>query len=197
MRVLIISPQRTGGNVFSKWLTHELSYIKGSNESSHQRAHEPFNINHNLIDKIDYFMQLDNVVMKVNPFEWRNYIDDKTLYNSFDKIIGLTREDVLDSAISYTKAIETNNFNKKYLLHNQWIVNNKEIIENNYNNLLEFNNFVKGIENALQVTYEGIYQNKNDIEKIKKFIGINDLKYVDMLDNKNRYRNNNNAQKLI
>ena len=63
--------------------------------------------------------------------------------------------------------------------------------------LSNLNNFVKEIDNSLQITYEGIYQNKNDIEKVKKYIGINDLKYVDMLDNKNRYRNNNNPQKLI
>ena len=39
MRILIISPSRTGGNVFSKWLSCELSY---------KWAHEPFNINNNL-----------------------------------------------------------------------------------------------------------------------------------------------------
>jgi len=188
MRILIISPQRTGGNVFSKWLSFELSY---------KWVHEPFNINNNLLDKISYFMELDNVVMKLNPFEWRNYYDDKTLYSSFDKIIGLNREDVLDSSISYTKALETNNFTKKYNVDEKWIEDNKEEIYNNLKYLSNLNNFVKEIDNSLQITYEGIYQNKNDIEKVKKYIGINDLKYVDMLSNKNRYRNNNNPQKLI
>jgi hypothetical protein len=188
MRILIISPSRTGGNIFSKWLSFELSY---------KWVHEPFNINNNLLDKISYFMELDNVVMKLNPFEWRNHYDDKTLYSSFDKIIGLTRNDTLDSAISYTKAIETKNFTKRYNLDEKWIKDNEEEINNNLNYLSNLNNFVKEIDNLLQITYEGIYQNKNDIEKVKKYIGINDLKYVDMLDNKNRYRNNNNPQKLI
>jgi hypothetical protein len=187
MRILIISPQRTGGNVFSKWLSLELSY---------KWCHEPFNINNNLLDKISYYMEVDNVVMKLNPFEWREQYDDKTLYNSFDKIIGLTRNNILDSAISYVKAVETNNFTKKYLVDDEWIVNNDEIIKNNFNQLSELNYFVKGIENTLQVTYEGIYQNKTDIEKLKKYIGIDDLKYIGMIDNKNRYRNNN-SQKLI
>ncbi len=188
MRILIISPSRTGGNIFSKWLSFELSY---------KWLHEPFNINNNLLDKISYFMELDNVVMKLNPFEWRNHYDDKTLYSSFDKIIGLTRNDTLDSAISYTKAIDTKNFTKRYNLDEKWIKDNEEEINNNLNYLSNLNNFVKEIDNSLQITYEGIYQNKNDIEKVKKYIGINDLKYVDMLDNKNRYRNNNNPQKLI
>lgn len=188
MRILIISPPRTGGNVFSKWLSLELSY---------RWIHEPFNVNNNLLDEISYFMELDNVVMKLNPFEWRNHYDDKTLYSSFDKIIGLTREDVLDSSISYTKAIETNNFTKRYVVDEKWVIDNEQEIDNNLKLLLNLNNFVKDTDNSLQITYEGIYQNKNDIEKLKKYIGIDDLKYINMLDNKNRYRNNNNPQKLI
>ena len=45
MRILIISPQRTGGNVFSKWLSFELSY---------KWLHEPFNINNNLLLLLKY-----------------------------------------------------------------------------------------------------------------------------------------------
>ena len=188
MRILIISPQRTGGTVFSKWLSFELSY---------KWLTEPFNINSNLHYEISYLMEVEDVVMKLNPLEWSyNYIDNQ-FYSSFDKIIGLTRNDVLDSSISYTKSVETGNFTKRYVVDEKWIEDNKEEIYNNLKELSKINNFVKEIDNSLQITYEGIYQNKNDIEKVKKYIGINDLKYVDMLDNKNRYRNNNNPQKLI
>ena len=99
MRILIISPQRTGGNVFSKWLSFELSY---------QWLHEPFNINHNLHYEISYLMEVEDVVMKLNPLEWSyNYIDNQ-FYSSFDKIIGITTTPNLIENLNYKKKTELN-----------------------------------------------------------------------------------------
>ena len=42
----------------------------------------------------------------------------------------------------------------------------------------------------LQVKYENIFINKEDIKIIQSYLELKELKYVGMLDNKLRYRNN-------
>ena len=47
-----------------------------------------------------------------------------------------------------------------------------------------------------QITYENIFETKMDIDKIKTYVGLNDLKYLHYLDTTNRLRNNTST-KLI
>jgi hypothetical protein len=188
MRILIVAPQRTGGNVFSKWLSFELSY---------RWVHEPFHINHNMLDEINDLMLLNNVVMKLNPHEWDGYYDEEKLFNSFDKIIGLTRKDIYDSAISFVKAIKSNNFTGRYNVDDEWINQNKQEIDYHYNELKNNSEFVKNIKNSIQITYEGFYLTKKDVSKVKEYLNMGEFKYHNLIDEKNKYRNNKNPIKLI
>jgi hypothetical protein len=62
---------------------------------------------------------------------------------------------------------------------------NKKVIESN-------NNYLKEIkEIQLFTTYEGIYHSKEDIQRIKDYIGIKNTNYEYLLDNKNRLRKKN------
>ena len=47
------------------------------------------------------------------------------------------------------------------------------------------------------VTYEGIYYTKEDIQKIKDYIGITNTKYEHLLDNTNRLRNRRKAKRKV
>jgi hypothetical protein len=53
-------------------------------------------------------------------------------------------------------------------------------------NQIQFFNNIKEIE--LKVTYEGIYHTKEDIQRIKDYIGITNPKYEHLLDSTNRLR---------
>lgn len=186
MKILIISSPRTGGNVFSKWLSVELNY---------KWIHEPFHNHFNEFNDIEKVLNEDNIVVKVQINDWSKKYTDTKFYNFFDKIIGLTRNNLKETSISLLKAFETKNFTKNYKIDDEWITEN----ENKLNELMvdiekDFNK-IKNISDSLQITYEGIYETKNDIEKIMKYIHLNEMKYYDLINPKNRYRNN--IKKLI
>jgi hypothetical protein len=55
---------------------------------------------------------------------------------------------------------------------------------------------VNGIkEIVLRVTYEGIYNTKEDIQRIKDYIGIINTKYEHLLDNTNRLRDRSKTKR--
>jgi len=49
----------------------------------------------------------------------------------------------------------------------------------------------------ISITYEGLYNTKIDLEKIKNYFNISNTKYEYMLNINNRYRNEKNIKKLI
>ena len=81
MRILIIANQRSGSTVLGEWLSYELNY---------KYINEP-KIVENIID--------DNVIVKCLyvTFPSKNF---NTLIEKYDKIIGLTRKNTDESAIS-------------------------------------------------------------------------------------------------
>ena len=87
---------------------------------------------------------------------------------NWDKIIGLTRIDVRECAISQTKAVQTNEWRGGYEVNNEWINQNETDIkhfEEWVNKQNDYLNTIKEIQ--LNVTYEGIYNTKEDIQRIK------------------------------
>ncbi len=188
MKILIVAPSRVGGNVFSRWVSHELD-LKWINEPFHEYQKELFDINK--ITKNDF-------VMKVNPYDWnKKYENDNDFFKIFDKIIGLTRDNLNEVAISFLKAVEQNNFTETYKLDETWVEQNEDNIKNTINDMKNGFDYTKNIPNSLQITYENIYITKTDIQRVVDYLGINKLKYYDMLDYKNRYRNNTNPKKII
>lgn len=203
MRILIIATVRTGGFQLGSWLANEMGY---------KFIHEPRILRENIIyhippDNIMVYEPLinsklstrDNIVVKylVNDYEeLTKYIDIK----SWDKIIGIFRKNKTEAAESFVKAYETQNWHTKhYKITDSWLEKNKHKIEE-YIDKLEYHyakiNDIKEIE--LMVTYEGIYNTKEDIQKIIDYVEISKTKYDILLNNTNRMRNDGvSAEKLI
>ena len=164
MKILIVSGQRTGSIVLGQWLAYEKKF---------RFYNEP---------KMDNYSE-DAVVKKL-------WSEDLNLeINKWDKIIGLTRDDTYNSAISKIKALSTDKWNSYYDITDDWINENiKEIKETE--NYMEFVN--EQIRNLpiVQVKYENIFIKKNDIKVMTDYLGLNDLKHDGMLDSKFKYRNN-------
>jgi hypothetical protein len=129
-----------------------------------------------------------------SDFKSKNQIEETI--NSFDKVILLKRNNVKESAISILIANETNKYHNKYKINNHWLEENKEKIENESLNFIKINNEISKL-NGLQITYEGIYNTKEDIEKVKNYIEINEFKYLHYIDKKMRYQQNNISKKTL
>lgn len=177
MRILIIALGRSGGYQLNEWLAFELGY---------KMIHEPIYNNKSI--------EGNDIVVKYNIIEIENRMDiDLT---NWDKIIGLTREDVRECAISQTKAVQTNEWRSGYEVSSEWINQNETDIKHfEYwkNKSIDYLNTIKEIQ--LRVTYEGIYNTKEDIQRIKDYIGITSTKYEHLLDNTNRLRNRNKTKR--
>ena len=164
MRILIIACQRTGGTVFGQWLAYEKNFLFINEPETNQYG--------------------DNIVVKKL---WNS--DMEIIQNEWDKIIGLTRDDTYDAAISSVKALTTKKWNSFYDVTNEWIEENKDLIINEEQYLKNVVNNIQKLP-ILQVKYENIFINKEDIKIIQSYLELKELKYDGMLDNKLRYRNN-------
>lgn len=179
MRILIIALARSGGYQLNEWLSLELGY---------KMIHEPIRTNQSI--------EGDNIVVKYLINEIGDSMDVD--YINWDKIIGLTRLNVKECAISQTKAVQTNEWRDRYEVSDEWINKNEIDIkhfEDWFNKQNEYINKLKEIQ--LRVTYEGIYNTKEDIQRIKDYIGITNTKYEHLLDNTNRLRNRNKTKRKL
>ena len=183
MKLLIVAPSRVGGRNLSKWLSMELKM---------PWIHEPFHFHEQTyiqtIDDLKSCLKNDNILVKVNYGDWKENFYDSDFFNIFDKIICLTREDTFEASISFTIAYQTKNFTESYTIKNNWIENNFTEIKLNQTYLDEVTEQTKNIKNSLQITYEGVYVNKNDINRIKEYLDISELKHENLLDYNLRYR---------
>jgi hypothetical protein len=168
MRIGIIAMGRTGGYNLGLWL---------SNEFGIPYYHEPINHHQTLIG--------EHYVVKYLNTEWWE-LNEKP---QFDKTIGLIRENIRESAISYLKAKESGNWREPYIVTDEWIKGNEgelkgaEVwIERANNKLVNIN------EIELNITYEGIYNRGEDIKRLTDYLDIQSPKYLQLLDSSNRLR---------
>jgi hypothetical protein len=76
-----------------------------------------------------------------------------------------------------------------YTMNEVWIKNNQPDILMKQKELDSKIKILKNIPNGLQVTYERIYENTDDIKKIYQYVGLKFILHKDMLNNKYRLRN--------
>lgn len=173
MRILIIAVERSGGFQLTKWISSEMGC-----KPINQPIMTPQSI------------EGENVVVKYLVGEIK---DNKDIdLTNWDKIIGLVRMDTYDSAISQTNALERKKWHEPYMLSEKWIQNNVEKIKKNEKIIESNNKYLRGVKKIqLFTTYEGIYHSKEDIQRIKDYIGIKNANYEYLLDNKNRLRKKN------
>jgi hypothetical protein len=179
MRILIIALARSGGYQLNEWLALELGY---------KPIHEPIRTNESI--------EGDNIVVKYITTDIKDKI--KFDFNNWDKIIGLIRNDTMECAKSFVYAEQTSKWHIGYEITNEWIESNKENIievESLIKNEINFIKELNGIQ--LQITYERIYNTKEDLQRIKDYIGITNTKYEHLLDNTNRLRNRSKTKRKL
>jgi hypothetical protein len=191
MRILIITHPRSGGTILGKWLSEELGY-NFINEPDYKESND--NI------KIDSFSQ-NNTVVKIFPYKLtQNKIDMLSFIKTYDKIICHMRSSPLDVAISLTHGILTKNFNSSYIIDNEFLETNLsliieqiEVVKNFY--YLDVKKYIN--LNSLCTTYDDVYKTKKDLNNIKEFIGLDELKFTYMMDVDNKYSKSNLNLEII
>lgn len=177
MRVGIIAMPRSGGLNLCEWIANELGA---------EFIHEPKN-NGIVVDN------RTNLVVKWLTGEWGNNELPK-----MDKWIGLWRNDCREAAISVVKASESNVWHKPYTLTDEWIkdrevkIREAEVAMRGLRDITMSNTKIE-----LGVSYEGIYQSGEDIQKLTDYLGLNPPKYLYMLDKSNRLRNKQIKSKTL
>jgi hypothetical protein len=184
MRILIITYPRSGGYSLSSWISSELGF---------KHLHEPFSSRHeNLIKYLDD----DNIVVKEFLFR----IDNEFI-SKFDKIIIHKRLNVKDVAISWVYSDnKTGDFknHKVYELNDEWINQHHDEVLKMESWIIELSKKLDELNiNALRTTYENLFIDKDDIDKVKEYLDMEDLKYLDLLDSKRRLRNGNIGMEYI
>ena len=182
MRLLILTHERSGGMSLMHWLEKELGV---------ESYHEPFNTNIGPVD----ILTLDNIIVKEFPHHIEDWstISLNEFISTFDYVIVLTRENTYESAISSvfmgSKERGSEHAHTIYTMNDVWIKNNQSDILLKQKELDSKLKILKNIPNGLQVTYEGIYENTDDIKKICEYVGLKLIVHRDMLNNKYRLRN--------
>jgi hypothetical protein len=174
MRVLVLSHTRCGSTTLCKWLSNELDIVL--NDS-------PYNFKtFNSIGKSS------NVVAKIVVEE---YYPTKEDINKFDKVICLTRENSTETSISFIQSKNVDLWHNQYEITTEWIGENENKILEQIHKFEEMKLRLKEYE-VFQTTYEAIYLNKSDSNKILTYMNIDSPKYLDMLGYDKKYRKDNN-----
>ena len=175
MKILILAHPRSGSTTLGNWLSKELNYTF-------------FDEPNNLKNGIQIWGDNNYVVKDLYNHLVSNNIDIEEYKSGFDYVIGLYRMNVKDIWISMQHANKTKRHHSQYKLSNAEIEEYEKSITENLTEgitkerkkIIEYSNIV--------LVYEKIYETKEDIERLKNFLNIENFKYLDMLDNKNRYR---------
>jgi LPS sulfotransferase NodH len=170
MKILVLSHTRCGSTTLCKWISREMNI---------ELDETPY-------DKKTFSSVFDktNIVRKIviEEFSPPDYV-----INKFDKVICLTRENSVETAISFIVAKMSNEWHIKYEVTDDWIIENKnEIIrrKNWYDNMkLVLKKF-----NTLQIKYENIYVNKTEINSVIDYLNLENPQHLDMLDYTKKYR---------
>jgi len=174
MKILVLSHSRCGSTTLCRWLSNELNIVLDETPYDYKTFNSVF--------------ELKNVIRKVMIEEYHPTKED---ISKFNKIIYITRDDIVNAAISCVAAKNTKNWHVSYEVTSEWIEKNqKQILEEiNWYQIAKSN--MKKYD-GFNLTYEDIYINKSAITKILDYIGINSPNHLDMLDYDKKYRKDNN-----
>jgi len=161
---------RSGGYQLGSWISYELEL---------KFIHEP------ITNKLNE--NGDKVVTKYLITELEDYNRDSI--KKYNKVIGLIREEDRDCAESQCWAERNKKWRKNYSISQKWIQENETYISEMEKWVRSKRGKLLNIEELdLIVSYEGIYQSKDDIPKLLDYLGITSPKYLHFLDNSLRLR---------
>ena len=170
----MLSHTRCGSTTLSKWLEKELCI---------ELDETPYNKT-----TFNSVFEKENIIRKIVVEE---YFPAQEEIDKFDRAIFLIRKNNIDAAISYTNANNLEEWHKEYSVTKEWIKNNEIGIINISNYISELKRKIKDYI-GFHITYEDIYLNKNSINSILDYIGIESPAHLDMLKLDKKYRKDNN-----
>lgn len=190
MNVLIIGGSRVGGTKICEWLGYELSI---------EYIHEPFahwrdDVSKDINQKRILRDRVDGMIVKIFPgLEWELLKGMK-----WDCIIGLSRENLRETAESMVWAEVGGEWHSDYRIPEEWVKGNEKLIREGIQRAEEWRNRILNNDKVnLQITYEGIYHTKGDRDKLKALLGIQQWRFDTMLNTEYRYRKNGETQPQI
>ena len=170
MRILILSHTRSGSTTLCKWLSKELDLFL--NETPYDK------------NTFDDIFKSNNIIRKIVIEE---YNPPNEVIEKFDKVICLSRENNIDSAISFINANNKVRWHDTYEITNEWINDNKnKIIEMVYK-YEHLKTYLKN-KDIFQITYENMYINKTDVNRVISYLNIENPRHLDMIDYDKKYR---------
>lgn len=182
MKILILTHARSGGLSLMRWIEYEKSF---------KSFHEP-----NLKDSqiLNQIYDNDNIVVKILPGDngkFEKEFDYLKFISHFDVVIIHKRINTRESAISLIKSGEENEWHKPYTIDNEWLENNEIKIQNEIFQLemIHKNLDVYKTNETLITTYESIYNDKTDIDKLCFILKIKEAIWLDILDSRHRLQN--------
>ncbi len=179
MKVAIVGGSRVGGTKIGEWLGYELGIEFISEPFVQWRSDKELRDNFKKVYGRD-----SSVIVKVFPDS-----DWDTLKESvkWDYIIGLVRDNERECAESGIRAKETNVWHNEYIVEAEWFEDKD--IEGEIQKIREWRDKILNDKSiGLQISYEGIFNSKEDTNKLKELLGINEWRFDSMLDRKYKYR---------
>lgn len=179
MKVLIVAQARSGST----------SLLKAVGYSSDLMIiNEPFRnspvTGTTLADDYKLIKYTDNIVVKTVGnwfFRVEEFSDPNKLFSMFDRVIGLTRNDLEETTKSYLVADHFNSWRKGQKSHKLSEEEYKKIVSDKYEEQLKE---VKKIQseiksfNIKQFTYEGLFKDKTELDDIEKYLGFEIRSYI-------------------
>ncbi len=170
MRILILSHTRCGSTTLCKWISKELDIELDAVDYDEKKFNSVF--------------EKDNIIKKIVIEE---YNPPNEVIEKFDKVICMSRENNVDSAISFINADNKGRWHDVYEITNEWINDNKNKIIEIFYKYEDLKNRLKN-KNLFEITYENMYINKTAVNKVISYLNIENPKHLDMIDYNKKYR---------
>lgn len=175
MRILLLKHRRAGGFCLSQWIASELQL---------HHYHEPLGEEHPFNrHNAERALYGNNVLIEEIPESIKEFgVEYESYLNTFEKIICLTRKDLRECAISMQTFVKKNEYEQYNIITTDWLSLNESEFQINEEYLKKSKSEVLSVTNALQVTYEDVFETKKDIPKLCDYLKINNLRNLDRLN---------------
>jgi hypothetical protein len=165
MKILLIAKGRCGSHSLMDWLSNDFNLVK---------IYENGDVDTSILN--DY-------ILKRHPS-----LD--LITDGYDYVIRLIRENTILTSESNVWAQEKQKYhpvdNEKYIIDEDFLINNHEEIWNKKIGYDEFNNMITNINAGLLVTYEEIFIHGTGQEKIENYMGFKSNSKLNTDDKKGR-----------